>query len=206
MEFVVIDVETANRHCGSICQVGVATFRNGCLSGVWGTLVDPEDSFSPTNMAIHGIRARHVTHAPNWAEVQRELRPRLEHRILASHTCFDLRAMESANERYGLSKLSWADWIDTCKVARTAWPCLSSYKLPLLARAFGISYQAHDATEDARCAGEVLLKAVHATGLALRDFSRKQTQPNSGSPPRRPRSQPSRKLIRSARIPARGRT
>ena len=31
MEFVVIDVETANANLASICQVGIASFRNGEL-------------------------------------------------------------------------------------------------------------------------------------------------------------------------------
>lgn len=172
MDFVVIDVETANPNPRSICQIGIATFQNDSLSSVWGSLIDPEDSFSALNIAIHGIRPHHVTDAPNWVDIQYELRSRLEKRVVASHTYFDFRAVRSANERYGIPGISWADWVDTCKVARTAWPHLSSHRLSSLAHAFGISYQPHDATEDARCAGEILLRAVQTQGHALRNLLR----------------------------------
>ena len=36
-----------------------------------------------------------------------------------------------------------------------------------MAERFGVEYKAHDATEDARCAGEILLRAIHETGLPL---------------------------------------
>jgi len=186
MDFVVIDVETANSNPRSICQIGIATFQNGSLSTLWGSLIDPEDSFSALNVAIHGIRAEHVTDAPNWVDIQRELRPRFEQRLLASHTYFDLRAIMGANERYGLPGIPWTDWMDTCRVARTVWPYLSSYRLSSLARSFGISYQAHNASEDARCAGEILLLAVQATGLALKDLLRSNSRFVSGRFPSRP--------------------
>jgi DNA polymerase-3 subunit epsilon len=187
MDFVVIDVETANSNPRSICQVGITTFQNDSLSGIWGSLINPEDSFSALNIAIHGIRPYHVVDAPNWVDIQHELRSRLEQRILASHTYFDFRAVRSANERYGLPGISWTDWVDTCKVARTAWPYLSSYRLSHLARAFGISYQPHNATEDARCAGEILLRAVQTTGLALKDLLRTYNRFASSRFPKRPR-------------------
>jgi DNA polymerase-3 subunit epsilon len=186
MDFVVIDVETANPNPRSICQIGIATFQNERLSALWGSLVDPEDSFSALNIAIHGIRPEHVVDAPNWVDIQRELRPRFEQGILASHTYFDLRAITSANERYRLPGIPRTDWVDICKVARAAWPYLSSYRLPHLARAFGISYQAHNAAEDARCAGEILLLAVQTTGLALRDMLRMDNRFVSGRFPKRP--------------------
>jgi DNA polymerase-3 subunit epsilon len=43
MQFVAIDVETANPNMGSICQVGLARFVNGQLAEEWCTLVDPEE-------------------------------------------------------------------------------------------------------------------------------------------------------------------
>lgn len=45
MQFVAIDVETANADMGSICQIGLARFVDGDLAEEWVTLVDPEDYF-----------------------------------------------------------------------------------------------------------------------------------------------------------------
>jgi DNA polymerase-3 subunit epsilon len=51
-------------------------------------------------------------------------------------------------------------------VARVAWPELPGYRLFNIADHFGIEYRAHDALEDARCAGLLVLRAVEETGLS----------------------------------------
>lgn len=172
MDFVAIDVETANRNPSSICQIGIASFSSGRLVHTWGTLVNPEDSFLSFNVQLHGIRPCDVVQSPTWIDLQSELRSRLERHILASHTYFDRGAMNGANDRYGLEPISVAGWIDTCQIARTAWPHLLNHKLTSLARTFGIAYEAHDAAEDARCAGEILILAASSTGRCLDELSR----------------------------------
>ena len=181
MTFVAIDVETANQNPSSICQVGVAFFSQGRLVHTWGTLINPEDSFLHFNTQLHGIGPCDVAHSPNWIDVQSDLRDFLERCILASHTYFDRGAMNGANDRYGVKPISVSGWIDTCQIARTTWPHLPNHKLTSLARTFGIAYKAHNATEDARCAGEILIMAAHTTGLSLEELLRaKQPRTLSG--------------------------
>jgi DNA polymerase-3 subunit epsilon len=168
MEFVAVDVETANHSPASICQIGIACFRNGVQIETWGVLVNPEAPFLSFNTRIHGIGPQNVSGAPTWPELRPKLRSLLEHRTIASHTYFDRTAMNGADMRYGLSGIPVAGWLDTCGIARRVWPHLANHKLPNLARNFGLSYQAHDAIDDARCAGQVLLLAGHASSL---DFS-----------------------------------
>jgi DNA polymerase-3 subunit epsilon len=79
---------------------------------------------------------------------------------VASHTDFDRSALSRACVRAGVPAVPYAKWIDTCWLARRAWPHLPNHKLPTLARRFGIIYKAHDALEDARVAGEVLALAL----------------------------------------------
>ena len=55
MEFVALDVETANADMSSICQIGMAHFRGREILGEWKTYVDPEDYFDGINVSIHGI-------------------------------------------------------------------------------------------------------------------------------------------------------
>lgn len=43
MQFVALDVETANADQASICQVGLVRFEGGDVADTWETLVDPED-------------------------------------------------------------------------------------------------------------------------------------------------------------------
>ena len=53
MEFVAIDVETANADMASICQIGLVRYENGVLSKEWRSYVDPEDYFEGINVSIH---------------------------------------------------------------------------------------------------------------------------------------------------------
>lgn len=70
-------------------------------------------------------------------------------------------------------------WLDSARVVRRAWPefSKSGYGLSNVAAHFGIDYQAHDALEDARCAGLLLLRAVAETGLSPEEWLIRVTQP-----------------------------
>ena len=53
MEFVAIDVETANADMASICQIGLAKYKDGVLLKEWTSLINPEDYFDFINIGIH---------------------------------------------------------------------------------------------------------------------------------------------------------
>ena len=168
MDFVVIDVETANHDLSSICQVGIASFRDGELHNSWESLVNPEDEFDPICVSIHGINAEKVRSSPTWAVVYSEVSPLLQGNIVASHTAFDRVALVRACEKNKLAHCE-CRWLDSAMVVRRAWPIFSrsGYGLTNVAAEFGIKYRPHDALEDARCAGVILLRAVAETGLSI---------------------------------------
>jgi DNA polymerase-3 subunit epsilon len=178
MDFVVIDVETANADLASICQVGIASFKDGGLADSWVSLVNPEDEFSPINVSIHGIDEDQVKDAPIWEEVLPQVAARLQDQIAVSHTHFDRVALARACDRYNLARLE-CTWLDSAKVVRRTWLefSRSGYGLSNMAAHFGIDYQAHDALEDARCAGLLLLRAVAETGLSPEQWLARVTQP-----------------------------
>jgi DNA polymerase-3 subunit epsilon len=178
MDFVVIDVETANADLSSICQVGIASFCNGALADAWASLVNPEDYFSSFNVSIHGIDEYLVRDAPTWAEVFPLVASRLEEMIVVSHTPFDRVALERACNRSSLAECE-CTWLDSARVVRIAWPefSRSGYGLSNLAAHFGIDYRAHDALEDARCAGMLLLRAVAQTGISPEQWLVRVGQP-----------------------------
>jgi DNA polymerase-3 subunit epsilon len=188
MDFVAIDVETANPDLSSICQVGIASFRNGELVDAWVSLVNPETDFSPFNITIHGIDEDQVQHAPNWGEVFPQVAARLQDQIVVSHTAFDQRALAQACDRFNLAKCA-CTWLDSSRVVRTAWPQFSKagFGLPKMAAYLGIDYQAHDALEDARCAGLLVLRAVDLTGRTpeqwLTHLSRPSAKKRKGGAP-----------------------
>ncbi len=67
--FIAVDVETANRDRGSICQIGLVCFNGEGIEWQWSTLVNPECEFEPHNIRIHRITPQHVLDAPKWPAV-----------------------------------------------------------------------------------------------------------------------------------------
>jgi len=178
MNFVAIDVETANPDLSSICQVGVACFRDGVLSSLWDSLVNPIDYFDPRNVSIHGIDEEKVRSSLTWPAVFAEANRLLQGNIVVSHTPFDRVALTRACEKSNLAVCE-CHWLDSAKVVRRAWPAFShsGYSLANVAQHLGISYRPHDALEDARCVGEVILRAITEGGLTLDQWIERVKQP-----------------------------
>jgi len=178
VDFLAIDVETANPDLCSICQVGIASFRDGHLVGSWESLVNPEDYFHPINVSIHGIDEADVHSSPTWSEVYPYLYVLIENCIIVSHTAFDRAAVLRACEKNGMS-VPVSRWLDSARVVRRAWPVFSKsgYGLANVAHHFDIQYRAHDASEDARCAGEIVLRAIAETGLNVAQCLERASQP-----------------------------
>src|SRR4051794_27776121 len=100
MNFVALDIETANADSSSICQIGVAQFVGGSLTGEWSTLVNPEDYFDPFNVSIHGISEEMVQDAPTFPGLLDDIRSRLGSGIVLCHTAFDRVAIAQACDKY----------------------------------------------------------------------------------------------------------
>jgi DNA polymerase-3 subunit epsilon len=170
VDYFVVDVETANQARHSICQIGIAFFAGGKMVDGWESLVNPLDEFHWINIDIHGIRPEMVAHAPSWSEVSAKVHSLLAGAAVASHTDFDRSALTNACARACIPAVPYKKWLDTCWLARSAWPDLPNHKLPTLAKHFGIVYKAHDALEDARVAGEVLALALAARQVTLAEL------------------------------------
>ena len=172
--FFTIDVETANPVLHSICQIGVAGFEHGRLTSTWSTLVNPEDYFAPINTAIHGISVAMVADAPKLPEVAQILNQIVAGSILASHTSFDRVSIGLAYARYGLTSPD-VRWLDSARVVRRTWSDLAKkgYGLGNTAKMLGIEFKHHDALEDAKATGEVLLAAFSESGRSLGNWIEK---------------------------------
>ena len=150
----------------SICQIGVVTFEDGKEVDAQVRLVDPQDYFDPYNVAIHGITEDQVRGAPQFTDLHAWLCSQTTGQVVACHTHFDRVALAQACGRHALEPLP-CNWLDTARVARRAWSQFSQsgYGLANLAQHFGISFNHHDALDDARTAGLILLRAIEETGF-----------------------------------------
>ena len=96
MDFVAIDVETANANMASICQVGLARFSEGSLVEEWVSLIDPEEYFDEVNIGIHGIDEQDVVGQPVLPDVLQQLIGYLDGAVCVCHTHFDRVSMSRA--------------------------------------------------------------------------------------------------------------
>lgn len=171
MRFVAVDVETANADLASICQIGIVTFQDHRVVEVWESLINPEDEFDPFNVGVHGINENMVLTAPVFPDVVHEVYLRLENQIVVSHMPFDKIAIGQAIEKYNLSDFE-CSWLDSAKVARRAWTqfAYSGYGLKNLSEYLHIKFKHHNAAEDARAAGEIVLRASEEASIDIKDW------------------------------------
>ncbi len=120
MEFVAIDVETANADMSSICQIGIAKFKDNKLIDEWCSLIDPEDYFDSMNIYIHGITEKDIDGAPKINEVAQEIYGFLDGALTICHTHFDRVSIGKAFDKYNI-RIPEPKWLDTARVARRTW-------------------------------------------------------------------------------------
>lgn len=183
MQFVAIDVETANADMGSICQIGLARFVDGQLVEEWCSLVDPQDYFDDVNISIHGIDPRMVKGKPKLPQIADHIRSTLEGTVSVCHTHFDRIALSRAYGKYSLNPIA-TTWLDSARVVRRTWEDLAwrGYGLANVCNRIGYVFQHHNALEDAKAAGFVLLAALRESQRDLDHWLCRVSQPiNLGS-------------------------
>lgn len=178
MQFVAIDVETANADMASICQIGIAKFENGILVDEWSSLVNPEDHFDYINIDIHGISDNEVQGAPTFSEIENDLIRFLSGSICVSHTHFDRVSINKALKRYSLNAIE-TTWLDSAMVARRTWEdcAWKGYGLANVCKIIGYDFKHHDALEDAKAAGQIILSAIEISGLDIDAWLKRIHQP-----------------------------
>ena len=181
-DFVALDVETANSDRASICQIGIAQFRNSAVVDEWKTYVDPQDHFDKGFVAIHGITEATVKGAPRFDALVDKIQRIIGGNIVVTHTEFDRDALNQAADKYGLPQFNCA-WLDSASVARRTWKEISirGYGLAEVCKIVGYKFHHHDALEDAKAAGQIMLAAINKSGLDLDGWQTKVLEPLFGN-------------------------
>ena len=178
MDFVAIDFETANADMSSICQIGLASYKNGLLHEEWKTYIDPEDFFDEMNIAIHGINESTVKGAPTLPDIVNHIYNYMDSQIVVCHTHFDRVSLKQACIKYNL-RLPTCTWLDSARVTRRTWEHFAwgGYGLANVCTNLGYQFSHHDALEDAKAAAHILLTAIEKTGIDLHGWLKRVEQP-----------------------------
>jgi DNA polymerase III subunit epsilon len=167
MKIIAVDFETANERRESACSVGLAWIEGGAVVRVEERPIRPKEMrFSSFNIAIHGIHPEDVEDAPEFPDVMDEFRDDFMGATLIAHNAaFDMSVWRAALDAYDRSYPSF-DYLCTVKMARRVWPDLPSHKLNVLGRHLCISFNHHNAAEDAKVCGEVALACAADLGAS----------------------------------------
>jgi DNA polymerase-3 subunit epsilon len=170
VDFYAIDVETAGYDVASICQIGIAGYKNKKIDYEWESLIKPDEYFffSQFNIGIHGITKEMVKNAPSLTNVYQEIKNMLCDNIVVCHTYFDRASLSQALGYYDLEPIN-CTWLDSARVARRTWKQFSrkGYGLRNICDFLGYEFKHHNALEDAKAAGQIILSAMDKSGINI---------------------------------------
>ncbi|WP_222272389.1 exonuclease domain-containing protein [Modestobacter marinus] len=161
LDFVAIDVETANARRGSICAIGVAVVRSGVVVSTHSWLTRPPaglDEFDWFNVDLHGITPEMVADQPTFAErLDQLLRLADGLPLIAHNAAFDIGALREACIA---ADRAWptTDYACSLIMARRALD-LISYRLPMVSTECGVDLiDHHEAGSDALACAHIVLE------------------------------------------------
>lgn len=161
MNFVTVDVETANNNVSSICQIGLAKYIDFELVDTYSTLIMPEGDFGFYNTRVHGLTAHDVKDSPCMDEIHDEIMDFISEGVMVSYSNFDKRSLRSCWEAHSLSdpRLRWADAL---AMLRRHYPQYAKRggSLGNVCKDWGFAFNHHDALEDAKACGFLMCKMM----------------------------------------------
>lgn len=176
MEFVALDVETANSQRASICSIGYTLVADGQVVSSHSQLVKPPpgfETFDGRNIGIHGITPSMVESAPSFGEVLTGLAPTLFGKVVVAHNAaFDIGAIRQACTASGLD---WPEMTYGCTlVLARRILSLPSYSLPLVCSELNLDLENHhEAGSDSLAAAEIALSLAKLQGVSsIEELSR----------------------------------
>lgn len=171
MNFVAIDVETASPMIGSICQIGLVKYAKGKIVDTFETLIKPAGEFVDRNIAIHGITADAVAHAPTIFDVFVKLIQFVGDHVMVSYTNFDERVLYQCLADNNLPIPHWR-WVDASLMARQTCSKFSNegFNLYNVCATWGYQFHHHHALEDAKACGFIANTILREKSQSIHDW------------------------------------
>jgi DNA polymerase-3 subunit epsilon len=162
LNFITIDFETGKYSPESAISVGLVKYRNGkAVDNLYSLIRPPSLYIRPNFTEIHGLTVDDIRDAPSFANLwESRILPFIGGMPLAAHNArFDMGILAAVLEWYSLS-MPRLNYFCTLALSRRVWPELASHALTFLGETFGISYNAHNALDDAKTCGTITCMAA----------------------------------------------
>lgn len=156
-EFCIFDIETTGLSAQTckITEIGAVIFKNGEITDVFSTYVDPECHIPEQITELTGITDEMVKGAPKADEAVKNFLEFASDRVLIAHNAsFDIGFIKKACEDY---KIHFKPtYIDTVALSRFVNPELKKHKLNILAEHYNLGdFGHHRAFNDAEMLGKI---------------------------------------------------
>lgn len=104
LNFIAIDVETAQGPRWSICQIGIVKVENGEIKETFSHLVrPPENIYFAGNTRVHGITPQRTIDSPLFPEIWKEIEPCIEGNLIVAHNAaFDIDCLKQTLKYYNI--------------------------------------------------------------------------------------------------------
>lgn len=170
MEFVAIDFETANNRGDSICSIGMSRFSDGKELDRYYRLINPVQSFSASNIRVHGIYPEDVRNEKRFDELYSEIRDFIGADPLVAHFAqFDVNCLQSSIETYRMPKMENA-YFCSCVLAKKLLT-LKSNSLVNVLDYYGLHIENHhNAMDDASACGQIASKLLYPYNYEIDGF------------------------------------
>ena len=161
--YAMVDIETtgANSAGHKVTEVAIVCVDDGLITEEWCSLVNPERPIPWGITRLTGIDNNMVAAAPQFYRLAKKIVELTEGRQFVAHNAsFDYRFLQREFSELGYT--FEREVICTVRLARKAFPGLSSYSLHHLSRHFELVRLAeHRALDDAKACWEIF-KRIHA--------------------------------------------
>lgn len=170
MDYIAIDFETANNRGDSICSIGMSRFSKGKEVDRFYSLINPLQSFSASNIRVHGIYPDDVHDAKRFDELYPEIRAFVGDDPLVAHFAqFDINCLQTTIETYRLPKMENA-YFCSCVLAKKLLT-LRSNSLVNVLDYYGLGIENHhNALDDAVACGQIASKLLRPYDYEIAGF------------------------------------
>lgn len=158
MNVCALDFETANYSRNSACSIGMAKLDGDGSIQTFSSLIRPPSMFfHRTNIRIHGITPQMVMTAPTFNQIYPQMLSFIGNALLVAHNAsFDMGVLRASADFYCLS-IPYISVGCTLRMSRACFPTLENHRLDTVAHYLGVTFQHHDATQDAEVALKIAL-------------------------------------------------